>query len=310
MNKYIIRRIIGLVPTLLIIITISFFIIRLAPGGPFSMERDLPQTVLKHLEDKYHLNDSLIVQYGMYLGGILKGNFGLSLQYLDRDVSFYIAKNFPVSLLLGVLALFLAIVVGLSAGMLSALKRNTWIDYLIMSGTVLGISVPLFVIGPILMYVFAIKLHWLPTSGWIGGRNGMLTMILPVVTLSFPYIANIARLSRASVIEVLQSDYIRTAYAKGLAPLRIIIRHVLKGSITPVLSYLGPIFAGIVTGSVVVETIFRVPGVGVYFVQSSFNRDYTFIMALVIVYSAMLVVMNLLVDILYVFVDPRVLKRM
>lgn len=310
MKKFIVKRLMGLVPTLFVIITISFFIIRLAPGGPFSMEKDLPSAVLANLEAKYHLDEPLLMQYARYMGGIIKGDFGLSLEYLDRNVSYFIKQHLPTSMFLGVLVLVLSLLIGLSAGITSAFKQNTWVDYVIMSGTVIGISVPLFVVGPLLMYVFAIKLHWLPTSGWIGDRNGMLTMLMPVITLSFPYTANIARLTRASAIEVFHSDYVRTAYAKGLSTIRIIIWHVLKGSITPVISYIGPMFAAIVTSSVVVESIFRIPGLGKFFVQSSFNRDYTLIMGMVITYSAILLMMNFLVDILYVCIDKRVLKGM
>lgn len=309
MNKYIIRRLLGIIPTLWIIITVSFFIIRLAPGGPFLMEKNLPPHIIENLEKKYDLDKPLLIQYVKYLGRIAVGDLGISLQYLDREVSYFIKQNLPHSLLLGSLALLISLTLGISAGIVSALKKNTWIDYTIMSTTVIGISVPLFVIGPILMYIFAIKLQWLPTSGWIGGRNGNLAMLLPIVTLSFPYTANIARLTRASVIEVLHSDYIRTAYAKGLSTFRIITHHVIRGAITPVVSYLGPIFAAVVTSSVVVEVLFRVPGVGRFFVTSSFNRDYTLIMGLVIVYSVILMIMNLLVDILYLYIDPRTLKE-
>ncbi len=309
MKAFIIRRFLGIIPTLLIIITVSFFIIRLAPGSPFTREKDLPPSVRQNLEEKYGLDKPIGIQYLRYLGGIIRGDLGISMQYVDREVSYFIINSLPTSLLLATLALTLALLLGLSGGVISALRQNTWLDYLIMSGSVIGISIPLFVIGPILMYVFAIKLGWLPTSGWIGGRTGNAAVILPVITLSFPYIANIARLTRASVLEVIHSDYVRTAYAKGLSQLRIILVHVLRGAITPVVSYLGPIFAGVITFSVVVESIFRVPGLGVFFIQSSFNRDYTFIMGMVITYSIILVLMNFLVDILYVVIDPRTLKK-
>lgn len=309
MRQFIIRRLLGVIPTLLVIITMSFLIIRLAPGGPFLAERNLPEAVVKNLEHKYGLDKPLVVQYFTYVGNIITGDFGVSLQYLDRDVTYFIKKNLPVSALLGSLALSISLILGLSMGITSALKQNTWVDHMLMSFATIGISVPLFVVGPILMYIFAMKLQWLPTSGWIGGRNGSLAMILPIVTLSFPFTANIARLSRASVLEVVHSDFIRTARAKGLSSLRIVWGHIIRASITPVVSYLGPVFAGVITSSVVVETIFRVPGLGVFFVQSSFNRDYTLIMALVIVYSVILIFANLIVDILYVIIDPRTLKR-
>ncbi|MEM5947565.1 ABC transporter permease subunit [Spirochaetia bacterium 38H-sp] len=306
MGRYIFKRFLGLIPTLFIIITLSFFIIRFAPGGPFDSEKKLPKQILENIEKKYHLDEPLVMQYLRYMGNLLKGDLGPSLRYQDHDVSFYIVQTLPVSLLLGVISLFVALILGLFTGALSALKRNTWVDYTFMSIAVLGISIPLFVTGPILMLIFALVLKWLPTSGWINGRGGWATLIMPVLTLSFPYYANIARLFRASVLEVLQSDYIRTARAKGLSVRAIMLRHVFKGASIPVVSYLGPAFAGIVTGSVVVEQIFRIPGLGRYFVQSAFNRDYPLIMGTVVVYSVILVVMNFIVDIFYGILDPRV----
>jgi oligopeptide transport system permease protein len=210
---------------------------------------------------------------------------------------------------LGLVALSIALVLGISSGIVSALRQNKLADYLSMSVAVIGISVPLFVIGPVLMYFLAIQWQLLPTSGWIGGRNGWAPLIMPAITLAFPYFAYIARLTRASVIEVLRSDYIRTARAKGLRESVVIVKHVLKGALLPVVSYLGPAFAGIVTGSVVVEQIFRVPGLGRFFVQSAFNRDYTLIMGTVIVFSVILIVMNFIVDIVYALLDPRISYR-
>lgn len=306
MTKYLIRRFIGLIPTLFVIITISFFVIRVAPGGPFDRERALPPQIIENIEKKYHMDEPLIMQYGRYLFNVIRGDLGPSYKYQDHDVNFFIFTSLPNSLILGSLALGIAIVLGVGVGMISALKQNTWADYASMSVAVIGISVPLFVVGPVLMYFFALKWQLLPTSGWITGRYGWQTIILPVVTLTLPYFAYIARLSRASILEVLRSDYIRTARAKGLRQRVIMFKHVLKGSMLPVVSYLGPAFAGIIVGSVVVETIFRVPGLGKFFVQSAFNRDYTLIMGTVIVYSVILVIMNFLVDILYSFLDPRV----
>jgi oligopeptide transport system permease protein len=306
MSKYIIRRLLGLIPTLLIIITISFFIIRVAPGGPFDAERALPEQIKANIEAKYHLDESLIMQFGRYLFDVVRGDLGPSYKYQDHDVNFYIAQSLPNSLLLGVISLSIALVFGIGSGIISAVKQNSWIDYATMSIAVFGISIPLFVIGPVLMYIFAMRLQWLPTSGWITGEYGWVTIIMPAVTLAFPYFANIARLSRASMLEALRSDHVRTAKAKGLKNSVIIFKHVLKGALLPVVSYLGPAFAGIVTGSVVVEQIFRVPGLGKFFVQSSFNRDYTLIMGVVIVYSAILILMNFIVDIIYSLLDPRI----
>ncbi len=306
MGNYFIRRLIGLIPTLLVIITISFFIIRLAPGGPFDTERQPPEQVLENIQEKFHLNEPLVVQYLRYMKDILRGDLGPSFRYQDHNVNFYIFSSLPNSMFLGVIALILAIVFGLTAGILSGLKQNTWVDYTAMSMAIVGISIPLFVIGPVLMYLFALRWGLLPTSGWITGRYGWKTLVMPAITLSLPYFANIARLSRASVLEVVRSDYIRTARAKGLKESVVIWKHVMKGALLPVVSYLGPAFAGIVTGSVVVEQIFRIPGLGKFFVQSAFNRDYTLIMGTVIVFSVILILMNFLVDILYAILDPRV----
>jgi len=306
MTQYIIRRFLGLFPTLLIIITISFFIIRVAPGGPFDREKALPPQVMENIEAKYNMDKPLIVQYGMYMWDVIRGDLGPSYRYMDRDVNYYVFSSLPASMLLGVISLTISIVMGVTSGIISALRQNKLADYLSMSFAVIGISVPLFVIGPVLMYFLALQWNLLPTSGWIGGRNGWLPIIMPAITLSFLYFAYIARLTRASVIEVLRSDYIRTARAKGLKESVIIFKHVLKGAMLPVVSFLGPAFAGIVTGSVVVEQIFRVPGLGRFFVQSAFNRDYTLIMGTVIVFSVILVVMNFIVDIVYALLDPRI----
>lgn len=306
MTQYIIRRFLGLFPTLFIIITLSFFIIRVAPGGPFAREKQLPPQVLENIEKKYHMDEPLLMQYGRYMFDVIRGDLGPSFRYMDRDVNFYIFNSLPNSMILGVLSLSLALLLGISTGVVSAVKQNSIVDYATMSVAVIGISVPLFVIGPVLMYFLALQWQLLPTSGWITGRHGWKTLVMPAVTLAFPYYAYIARLTRASVIEVLRSDYIRTARAKGMRELVIIFKHVLKGAMLPVVSYLGPAFAGIVTGSVVVERIFRVPGLGTFFVQSAFNRDYTLIMGTVIVFSVILIIMNFLVDILYAVLDPRV----
>ncbi len=306
MTQYVIRRFLGLFPTLWVIITLSFFIIRIAPGGPFSREKELPQQVLENIEAKYHLDEPLIVQYGRYLFDVVRGDLGPSFRYLDRNVNFYIFSSLPVSMFLGVISLSIALIFGVGFGVLSAIRQNSIVDYASMSVAVIGISVPLFVIGPVLMYFLSLRWGLLPTSGWITGRNGWVTLIMPAITLALPYFAYIARLMRASVIEVLHSDYVRTARAKGLRETVVIFKHVLKGALLPVVSYLGPAFAGIVTGSVVVEQIFRVPGLGKFFVQSAFNRDYTLIMGTVIVYSIILIIMNFVVDIIYSFLDPRI----
>lgn len=306
MIRFIIRRLISLIPTLFLIVTFSFFIMKVAPGGPFSAERNPPPEVLANINKVYHLDEPLPKQYVRYLGNMLRGDLGPSFRYKDYTVNDLIGNTMPNSLILGITALCSALVFGLLVGLVSAVKRNSIADYASMSVAVIGISVPLFVVGPLLMLLFAVKLKWLPTSGWITGRQGLKTLIMPALALSLPYFAYIARLSRASVLEVLRSDYIRTAYAKGLSYPVVLFKHALKGAMLPVISYLGPAFAGIITGSVVIEKIFLVPGLGTFFVQSALNRDYTLIMETVVMYSIILILMNFVVDILYAVIDPRI----
>jgi len=306
MVRFILRRLLSVIPTLFLIITFSFFIMKAAPGGPFSSERNVPPEVLANINKVYHLDEPLIKQYVRYLGNILHGDFGPSFRYKDYSVNELIGNTLPNSLILGITALCGALFFGILVGLISAVKQNSPADYVSMSVAVIGISVPLFVVGPVLMYIFAVKLKWLPTSGWINGRQGLKTLVMPALALSLPYFAYIARLSRASILEVLRSDYIRTAYAKGLSYPAVLFKHALKGAMLPVISYLGPAFAGIITGSVVIEKIFLVPGLGTFFVQSALNRDYTLIMGTVVMYSVILILMNFFVDILYAVIDPRI----
>ncbi len=305
MARFIIRRILSLIPTMFIIITVSFFMIRVAPGGPFAREREVPEAILQNLMARYHLDEPLPQQYVRYLGDVLRWDFGPSFRYRDQTVNEIIDQALPVSMFLGVTALVTAVFMGVSVGIISALKQNKWPDYLAVSIAVIGISVPLFVMGPILQLFLGLKLKLLPMGQWVS-THGLKAIILPAATLSFPYFAYIARLSRASILEVLRSDYIRTARAKGLPESTVIWKHVLKGALLPVVTYLGPAFSGIVVGSTVVETVFLVPGLGRPFVQSALNRDYTLIMAEVVVYSLILVMANLIVDIVYGFLDPRI----
>lgn len=306
MSRYIIRRLLSLIPTIFIIVTLSFFLIRFAPGGPFSSEKNVPEQVLQNLMKKYHMDEPMLNQYLRYMGDILHGDLGPSFRYRDSTVNELINQSLPNSMLLGTIALFLATIAGIVVGIISALKQNHWQDYTVMSIAVIGISVPLFVVGPVLQLIFSMRLHVLPLSGWITDRAGLKTLIMPALTLSFPYFAYIARLSRASLLEILRSDYVRTARAKGLAERTVVTKHVLKGGLLPVVSYLGPAFSGIITGSIVIEQVFAIPGVGRIFVQSALNRDYTLIMGEVIVYSLILVLMNFVVDIVYGFLDPRI----
>lgn len=307
MFRYIIRRFLGMLPTLFVIITLSFFIIKVAPGGPFSADRQPSAQVLENLNKKYHLDEPWYQQYFRYVGDIVfHFDLGLSTKYPDHTVNFFVFTNIPNSLLLGMTAMLIALAVGMAAGIVSALKQNTWADYTAMSLAVVGIAVPLFVIGPVLQLIFAMWLGWLPNAGWVTDRAGWVTILMPALTLSFPYFAYIARLSRASILEILRTDYVRTARAKGLKESVVISRHVLKGAMLPVVSFLGPAFAGIITGSVVIETIFGIPGLGRFFVQAALNRDSMLLMGSVIVYSMILILMNFLVDILYSLLDPRV----
>jgi len=309
MTKYIIRRFLGLIPTLLIIMSLSFFIIRVAPGGPFARERSIPKLVLRNILKKYHLDEPLWKQYGRYMLDVVRGDLGPSYRYHDRDVNYFMAQALPDSMVLGLMSLTLAVVFGIGTGIISATRQNTWADYTSMAVAIVGVSIPLFVVGPILMYFFALRWKWFPTSGWFMADASWKTAVMPVITLTLPYFAYIARLSRASILEVLRSDYVRTAQAKGLRPAVVMFKHILKGALLPVVSYLGPAFANIVTGSIVVESIFRVPGLGNVFIQSAQNRDYTMIMGTVIVYSVILLVMNFVVDILYGVLDPRISYR-
>lgn len=306
MTRFLIRRLLSLIPTIFAIVTISFMIVRLAPGGPFSAEKNAPPEIIENLKKKYHLDESLPKQYVRYLGDLAKGDLGPSFRYKDYTVNQLIEQALPASMLLGFLSLAVAVVAGIAAGIISALRRNSWIDYCSMAFAVLGISVPLFVIGPVLKLYLSLKWELLPTSGWLGGRNGWVVLIMPVLTLSLPYLASIARLTRASVLEVLRADYIRTARAKGLSETVVVVKHVLKGALLPVVSYLGPAFAYILTGAVVVETLFTIPGLGRFYIQAAVNRDYTLILGDVIVVSIFMVVMNFAVDIVYGFLDPRI----
>ena len=306
MGQFVFKRFLSIIPTMFIIITIGFFIIRLAPGGPFAREKAVPQAILENLMAKYHMDEPLIKQYLRFMGGVLQGDLGPSFTNKDFTVNELIAFSLPNSIILGLASLVLSLIFGITAGIISALKQNKLADYTVMSLAVTGISIPTFVIGPVLMLIFAVTLNWLPTSGWIDGRHGIKTMIMPVITLALPQFAYIARLMRASMLETLRSDFVRTALAKGLSMPVIIFKHVLKGACLPVVSYLGPAMALVITGSVVVEKIFAIPGLGMHFVRSAINRDYTMIMGTVIVYSLILVILNFIVDIIYGFLDPRI----
>lgn len=304
MLTYTLKRLLTAVPTLLIVITISFFLMRVAPGGPFDGERQLPPEIEANLKAAYHLDEPLPQQYLRYMGNLLQGDFGPSFKYKDFSVTELIAQGFPVSLEIGGLAILVALLLGLPLGIIAALRRNTMIDYTVMGTALAGIAVPNFVIAPILALVFGVLLAWLPAGGWNGGA--LPNLVLPVIALSIQQIAYIARMMRASMIEVLGSHYIRTARAKGLSERQVIWRHAIRPALLPVTSYLGPAIAGIITGSVVIEQIFGIPGIGRYFVQAALNRDYTLVMGTVVFYGALIVLMNLLVDLLYSALDPQI----
>jgi oligopeptide transport system permease protein len=304
MFGYAIRRLAGALPTLLVIVTAAFFLMRLAPGGPFDDEQTLAPEIAANLEAAYGLDQPILVQYRNYLGGLLRGDLGPSFRYKDFEVSELIARGLPITAGLGAAALLVAVFAGVPLGMLAGRRRNRASDHVVMGVALAGIAVPNFVVAPLLALVFGVLLGWLPVSGWESGN--LRYAILPVVTLALPLIAYIARLTRGSLLEVLQSPHIRTARAKGLSESRILWRHAFKPTILPVVSFLGPAAAALLTGSLVVEQIFGLPGVGRYFVQGAVNRDYTLVMGMVVFYAVLIVLLNLLVDLAYGWLDPRI----
>jgi oligopeptide transport system permease protein len=305
--RYTLRRLLGAIPTLFLVIVLAFLLVHAAPGGPFDDERMLPAEIEANIAAAYHLDEPLPMQFVRYLGGLLQGDFGPSYSYRDYTVSELIGRSFPVSVQLGLLAMLLATISGVSAGVAAALRQNSALDRIVMGIAMTGISIPVFVIAPVLVLLLAVKLQWLPAS-WTGGE-GAARLVLPVVALALPQIAYIARLTRASLIEVLSSDFIRTARAQGLGTAAIVRYHALKPAMLPVLSYMGPAVAAVLTGSVVVEEIFGIPGLGQLFVKGSLNRDYTLVLGVVIFYATLIVLLNLVVDLLYGAIDPRIRRR-
>ncbi|HEY1791691.1 MAG TPA: ABC transporter permease subunit [Opitutaceae bacterium] len=301
MLRFAINRILQAIPVLWVIVTATFFMLRFAPGGPFTAERAVPPEILKNLEAHFGLNKPLYQQYLSYLDNVVHGDFGPSYKYPTRTVNEIIAEKFPVSAELGMWSLAVALVVGLPLGVMAAVRRNTWIDYLCSSFAMVGICVPTFVMGPILILLCAIELGWVNASGWYSP----IDRVLPSLVLGLVYAAYISRLTRGGMLEVLSQDYIRTARAKGASESRIVLRHALRGGLAPVVSFLGPAAAGIVTGSFVIETIFQIPGIGREFINSAFNRDYTLVLGTVILYATFIVAMNLVVDIAQVWLNPR-----
>ena len=304
MLAYVVRRLFGAVPTLFLIVTIAFFLIRVAPGGPFALERPLQPQIMENLRWIYDLDKPLWQQYLLYLQNLFQGNLGPSFVYRDFTVTELIASGLPVSMQLGGMALLLALLVGGTLGTVAALRQNRVTDHAVMGGAMIGITIPTFVMAPVLSLIFAIHLGWLPAGGW--GEGALANKVLPVFTLALPQIAVIARLTRGSMIEALRSNHVRTARAFGLPTHVVVIVHALRGALLPVVSYLGPAAAALLTGSVVIETIFGIPGVGRYFVQGALNRDYTLVMGTVVLIAVLVVAFNLIVDLLYAVLDPKV----
>lgn len=303
MARFIWVRALQAIPVLLAVITFTFFLVRFAPGGPFDQEKAVPIEVKRALEKQYRMDQPLIAQYGNYLKDLLHGDLGPSFKYPGRSVNELIASGIPATAELGLYALLVAVILGMGAGVLAALRPNTWSDYLPMSLAMTGICMPTLLLGPVLVLVFGIRLEWLPVSGW-GDVPG--DKILPSLTLGAAYAAYVARLTRGGMLEVMSQDYIRTARAKGLPERVVIFKHALRGGILPVVSFLGPAFAGLLGGSFVVETVFQVPGLGRFFVQAAFNRDYTMILGTTTFLALLIVVFNLLSDMLAAWLNPRV----
>jgi oligopeptide transport system permease protein len=301
---YVVRRLLTAIPTLFVIVTLAFFLIRVAPGGPFNQERGLSPEIKANLEAQFGLNDPLWLQYLNYLKNLLHGNFGPSYNLPDFTVGELFANGLPISIQLGSAALLLALIVGSGLGIVAALNQNRTADYAVIATATAGSTIPTFVIAPVIQLLFGLTWSLLPIGGW--GDGALLNKIGPVLTLSLPQIAIVARLMRGSMIESLRSHHIRTARALGLSEWSVVVRHALRGALLPIVSYAGPAAAALLTGSIIVETIFSIPGVGRYFVDAALNRDYTLVMGTVVVIAIFTILFNLIVDILYAVVDPRV----
>ena len=306
MLRFSLSRLLQAIPVLLAVITVTFFLVRAAPGGPFDDEKAVAPEVQRALESAYNLDAPVWRQYVDYLGHLAQGDFGPSYRYPGRSVGELIMSGLPTTLELGLYAMLVAILIGASAGIIASLRPNTAQDYLPMSTAMLGICLPSMLLGPLLVLVFGIWLEWVPVSGW-GNIPG--DKLLPALTLGSTYAAYIARLSRGGMLEVLNQDYIRTAHAKGLPQRVVVFKHALRGGLIPVVAYLGPAFAGLLSGSFVVETIFQIPGLGRFYVQAAFNRDYTMIMGTTILFAALIIVFNLLSDLAAVWIDPRLRQQ-
>jgi oligopeptide transport system permease protein len=301
---YVLKRLLGAIPTLALIVVLAFLLMRLAPGGPFDEEQAIPPEIRANLERAYGLDQPLPVQLGRYLSGLVRGDFGPSFKFKDFTVTELITAGLPVSLQLGALAMLVTVLFGVPLGVFSALRQNQAIDHLVMALAVLGIAVPVFVVAPLAALVFGVRLGWLPVSGWAPGE--WRDMVMPVAALALPVMAYVARLTRASLLEVLGSPFVRAARARGVGGARVVWRHALPAGLVPVVSYLGPAAAAVLTGSLVVEVLFGLPGIGRHLVQGALNRDYTLVLGMVLVYASIMILMNLLVDVVYAWLDPRV----
>ncbi len=300
--SYIIKRILNALVVLWVVITITFFLMHAIPGGPFTAEKSLPPYVLHSIEERYKLNDPIYVQYGDYLTNLVQGDLGPSFKYPGRSVNDIIKDGFPVSFKLGMEAILLAIIIGIPSGVIAATHKDKWQDKFVNFFTTLGVAVPSFVVAALLIYILSTKLHLLPAAMW----NGWRYEIMPALALSGMPMSFIARLTRSSMLDVLSQDYIKTAKAKGLSWSKVLVKHALPNSLIPVITYIGPMTAGILTGSFVIESIFAIPGLGQYFVTSIYNRDYTVILGVTIFYSVIVIVLNMLVDLIYPLLDPRI----
>ncbi|MEY4783015.1 MAG: oligopeptide transporter, permease protein [Pseudomonadota bacterium] len=303
---YVGRRLLAAIPTMLVIITVVFFMLRAAPGNPYSAERMLTPAVEANLKASLGLDKPLHEQYFEYVGKVVQGDLGPSMVFYDKDVSELLGEGLPVSLTIGLLSITIALFFGVLLGVLAAIRQNSLADYSVMSIAMVGISIPTFVTGPLLAMVFGVYLNWFAAGGLDLGRMNFHNLCLPVLTLSLPQVAIISRLMRASMVEVLRSNFIRTARAKGISETRILLRHAAPAAILPVVSYLGPAIVGVITGSVVIETVFTLPGVGASFIEGAMTRDYTRVMGAVILYGGLIIALNLIADVLYAILDPRV----
>jgi oligopeptide transport system permease protein len=302
--RYTLRRLLAAIPTLLLVASLAFVLLHAAPGGPFDSQKRLLPAIQQSIEAQYHLDEPLWRQYLRYLSNLAHGDLGPSFQYRGTSVNQLIAQGLPVDVTVGLTAITLALLAGAAIGINAALRRGSAWDHGSMAVAIVGISLPVFVVAPLLVLLFAVELHWLPSGDWV--RGSIRHLVLPSIALALPYTAYIARLMRASTLEVLGSAFIRTAHAKGLPARAILWRHALRPTLTPLVSFLGPALAGLITGSIVVESVFGLPGIGRYFLTGALNRDYTLVIGISVLYGALIVLFNLLADLCYALIDPRV----